>query len=55
MNLRDFITERMRLISQFEAHWISENKKSPENYPMSMGAGDWDEQLEFWIEEKSGK
>jgi hypothetical protein len=47
--LAQFITRLEREIKEFEMHWLAEHMDNPENYPMTMGPGEWDEQLRAFL------
>lgn len=40
----------MERIQAFVLNWKAWNKGNPENYPMKMGWGEWDEQLSIYGE-----
>lgn len=45
MTLDQFIKEQHKELERFAKNWIEQNKIEPENWPMEMNAGEWDEQL----------
>ena len=47
MTFDDFIAELRRDVDAFEGGWLFDNGRDPENYPMEMYSGDWDEQFRF--------
>lgn len=46
LTLSEFIEEQKQLLQQFTVYWIKMNSEQPEQFPMELFAGDWDEQ--FW-------
>ena len=48
MTFDDFMTEFRQDLADFEAGWRLENEHDPDNYPMKMDSGDWDEQFSFF-------
>lgn len=52
MELRDYVSQEMKRLTQFEAWWIVNNKTKPDIFPMELNEGDWDEQVSFFAEKK---
>jgi hypothetical protein len=46
--LDEFIEEREKDIERFKKEWLEGNKKDPDNWPMEMPDGEWDEQFRAW-------
>lgn len=52
MTLHEWIAEERARLDRFEAYWLkyARLKENEEMFPMSMGAGEWDEQFRFFEE-----
>lgn len=48
MTLEGFITEKKLEIEAFERWWIKNHEENPNNFPLELGPGDWDEQLQLF-------
>jgi hypothetical protein len=48
--LDEFIFESLKALEDFELAWRELHRKNNEIYPLEMFAGDWSEQLAFWLE-----
>lgn len=48
MILKEFIEEQKLALIAFEEYWNHANKIEPENFPLVLNAGDWDEQLRIF-------
>lgn len=51
-NLEDFVKELREDVLRFERMWVRKHKKTPKQYPMKMGSGDWFEQFMVFITTK---
>lgn len=45
ITLHEFIAEMEVLVRRFREQWIERNAAEPDKWPMSMPAGEWDEQF----------
>ena len=45
MTYQEFIEEQRQRLIDFEAYWLGMNHQHPDQFPMDMESGDWDEQL----------
>jgi hypothetical protein len=43
-----YIKEEMRGLKRFREFWVEERKKTPKNFPLTMGLGEWDEQFRMF-------
>lgn len=50
MKLDDWLGQIRSRIDAFEFYWKQQHEESPEDYPMDMLAGDWEEQVILWME-----
>lgn len=48
-SLDDFCTDMQKDLERFKANWLKEREKNPDNWPLSMGAGDWYEQFLMFL------
>jgi len=54
--LEAFVKEVRDDVLRFERYWVQQHKKKPEQYPMEMNSGDWNEQFLAFLEtEKPGR
>lgn len=44
MTLIEFVKEERERLEEFVTTWVKNNIKNPEDWPMEMNSGDWDEQ-----------
>lgn len=51
MTLDEFIDEQKELLTKFEKFWRKKMKTDPDEFPLAMDGGDWDEQLRVYGEE----
>jgi hypothetical protein len=51
MKLDEYLAEQRAALNAFEKYWLAENSHDPESYPLEMGAGDWNEQVGFFLAE----
>jgi hypothetical protein len=52
MTLDEFIDEQKELLVAFEKYWRKMMKSAPDDFPLSMDEGDWDEQLLVYDEDR---
>lgn len=45
MTLDEFVAEEQARITAFRAAWLRDAQQAPEQYPMDLEPGDWDEQF----------
>ena len=45
MTFEQYLIELRRDVEHFEVYWRDNNAAMPEEFPMDMEAGDWDEQF----------
>ena len=45
ISLREFISETKDELERFERIWRTSSDNDPQNWPMSMTAGEWEEQF----------
>jgi hypothetical protein len=38
-------------LSDFQLYWEYQNQQDPKNFPLNLGAGDWDEQFSIFCEQ----
>lgn len=50
MTLYDFIIEQTKLVGEFADFWHRNCKADLPNFPMTMAAGEWDEQFRLFME-----
>lgn len=46
MTLMDFIESNRESLRKFNAYWREKHESNPDDFPMELNTGDWDEQLE---------
>lgn len=47
MTFEQYLIELRRDVEQFKTYWRDNNAATPDEFPMEMGLGDWDEQFLF--------
>lgn len=47
MTLNDFVDLKKKELQTFADEWHEKHYENPDQYPMSLGEGDWEEQFEF--------
>ena len=52
MTLDQYLAEFRIEIAQFETYWRDNHASESDEFPMEMGAGDWDEQFLFFRAEE---
>jgi len=52
-DLDDYIFDHLGVLNRFEESWRESHENDPENYPLSMNPGDWDEQFAFFKESEN--
>jgi len=50
MTLAEFISEKRWALTRFEISWEIWNKEKPDQYPLVMSSGTWEEQFEIFQE-----
>lgn len=55
MTLDEFIVEQWKLLEMFRDHWKKMNKENPDQYPIELSPGNWDEQFMFFTPEAGKK
>jgi hypothetical protein len=50
MSIDEFIFEKLQHLENFEAYWKEHAKKHPKQFPDECNPGDWDDQLQVWID-----
>ncbi len=50
MRLSDFFDKKVSELDDFCEFWERQNAAHPEGFPFDMNDGDWDEQLQIYIE-----
>lgn len=48
ISLSEFVKQEMALLERFEMDWFDNHLEDPEDWPMKMHPGDWDEQFRAW-------
>lgn len=48
MTLQEYIVEQTKRLEEFQQWWIASHELAPDKFPMSLMAGDWDEQEQFF-------
>lgn len=48
MTFEQYMTELRKAVEEFEIYWRESNAESPEEFPLEMAEGDWDEQFHFF-------
>lgn len=49
MNLIEFINKRKQELDSFANDWMLGSKDDPDNWPLFMDRGEWDEQEMSWM------
>jgi len=44
MDLERWIIEKRKSLDRFYAFYVTEHEKTPENFPLKLAPGEWDEQ-----------
>ena len=44
VHIEQWLEDAQTRLSQFVASWIANNKTAPDQWPMAMSMGEWDEQ-----------
>lgn len=52
ININEFIFSMKIAIQEFETFWKSQNELDPDNYPLEMMSGNWDEQFDLHKEQQ---
>lgn len=50
IGISTFVYAELQRVARFEAEWRVSNEADPENYPMWMSEGEWEEQYLCWVE-----
>lgn len=45
LTIDEWLEQEMRILSEFVSDWRKRNVSEPENWPLKMPAGEWDEQF----------
>lgn len=45
MTLEEYVEMVKKDLDEFESNWKNSHESDPENWPMEMNEGNWDEQL----------
>ena len=48
MRFHQWCAAEQVLIANFQLWWMVQNDKDPDNFPLDMEAGEWDEQYRMW-------
>ena len=48
VTMDSFIKQEIRGLKKFREFWAEGHKKTPENFPLKMGLGEWDEQFRMF-------
>lgn len=52
MTLDEFIKEQVDLLETFAREWKEQGKESPSTYPDDMPAVEWQEQYNYFVQDK---
>ena len=49
-SLKEYIQHEIRLLNAFHEYWKRNHKQCPEQYPVRLSTGDWDQQFLAFVE-----
>jgi len=52
MELERWFAELVGQAEDFRNQWLKSNSDNPQQYPMFMEPGDWDEQFTIWCDQQ---
>ncbi len=47
MTLDEFVSTEKQKLDDFAKHWMEDREKLPEQFPLSLNPGEWDQQFSF--------
>ena len=49
MTLREYVWQTKMDLDEFENWWNQNHDKEPNDFPLELGEGDWDEQFNMFV------
>jgi hypothetical protein len=49
MDLNEYVEDAKKSVDEFRDWWTERRKEAPEDFPLEMSPGDWDEQFRSFL------